>query len=88
MTNRQDCRFARPQVARSVAHTDVRHELLWTEQDMGGAVAGEPAHHAPDETVEQPLEGLRVGRTDAMELRTVLLQGIDPLQNQHVVVNA
>jgi len=27
MTNRQDSRFARPQVARRVAHTDVRHEI-------------------------------------------------------------
>lgn len=27
MTNRQDCRFGRPQVARRVAHRDVRHQL-------------------------------------------------------------
>jgi len=27
MTNRQDCRFGRPQVARRVAHREVRHQL-------------------------------------------------------------
>jgi len=48
------------------------------------SVEDAPARDAPDETVEQTLEDLRVGRTDAMKSRTVLLQRIDPVQNQHV----
>ncbi len=39
MTNRQDSRFARLQVARRVAHTDVRHELQRFEDDVGGAIS-------------------------------------------------
>ena len=39
MTNRQDCRFGRPQVACRVAHMHVRHQLEWVEDDVGGAVA-------------------------------------------------
>ena len=39
MTNRQDYRFGRPQVARRVAHMHVRHQLEWVEDDVGGAVA-------------------------------------------------
>ena len=38
MTNRQDCRFGRPKVARRVAHMNVRHQLEWVEDDVGGAV--------------------------------------------------
>jgi hypothetical protein len=38
MTNRQDCRFGRPQAARRVAHRDVRHQVQRLEQNVGGAV--------------------------------------------------
>ena len=38
MANRQDCRFARPQVARRVAHRDVRHEIQPIEDDVGRAI--------------------------------------------------
>ena len=38
MTNRQECRFGRPQVARRVAHKDVRHQIEWLEDHVGGAV--------------------------------------------------
>lgn len=36
MTNRQDCRFGRPQVARRVAHRDVRHQFQRLEQAVLG----------------------------------------------------
>ena len=39
MTNRQDCRFGRPKVARRMAHMNVRHQLEWVEDDASGAVA-------------------------------------------------
>ncbi len=39
MTNRQDCRFARPKVALSgVGYTDVPHEIERFEEHVGGAV--------------------------------------------------
>jgi len=39
MTNRQDCRFGRPQVARRVAHRDVRHQLHRLEVHVRRAVS-------------------------------------------------
>jgi hypothetical protein len=38
MTNWQDSRFARPQVARRVEHKDVRHEIQRLKDDVGSAV--------------------------------------------------
>ena len=45
------------------------------------AVAGERAHDPLDETVEQPLEGLRVRRSDVMEPRAVLLQCVNAVRD-------
>ncbi len=39
-------------------------------------VAGESAHDAPDEPIEETLEAVRVRRTDAMQSWSVLLQRI------------
>jgi hypothetical protein len=39
MTNRQDCRFGRPQVARRVAHKDVRHQVQGLEEHVRRAVS-------------------------------------------------
>ena len=39
MTNRQDCRFGRPQAARRVAHMYVRHQVKRLEHDVAGAIA-------------------------------------------------
>jgi hypothetical protein len=40
------------------------------------SVAGEPAYDAPDEPIEETLEAPRVGRTDAMQSRSVPFQRI------------
>ena len=50
-------------------------------------VAGEPTDDALDEPIEETFEAPRVGRTDAMESRSVPFQRIYTVQNQHVQVD-
>jgi hypothetical protein len=40
-----------------------------------------------DEAIQQTLEGLCLRRANSTESRSVLLQGIDPIQNQHMQVD-
>jgi len=56
----------------------------WPSFSLG---AGEPADDALDETVEEALQGFRIGRGDAMELRSIRPLGIHPVQYQHVQMN-
>ena len=53
MTNRQDCRFGRPRVARRVAHRDVRHQFQWLEDDVRGAVSVRRLQLVPDVAVRR-----------------------------------
>ena len=56
----------------------------WPSFSLG---AGEPADDALDETVEEALQGFRIGRGDAMESRSVRLEGVNPVENQHMQMN-
>jgi len=50
-------------------------------------VASEPAQDPVDEAIQQTIEGLCLRRANSMESRSILLQGTDPIQNQHMQVD-
>ena len=63
MTNRQDCRFGRPQVARRVAHRDVRHQFEGLEDDVRRAIAVRRLQLVPDVAVRRQRQAIfRDGR--------------------------
>ena len=51
------------------------------------AVLDEPAHHAADDAMQKFLQMLTVRRINLMETRSVALQRIDPVQDDHVQVD-
>ena len=50
------------------------------------AVLDEPAHHAADDAMQKFLQMLTVRRINLMETRSVALQRIDPVQDDHVPI--
>jgi len=58
MTNRQDCRFGRPQVARRVAHRDVRHQVDRLKLHVRRAVSPRRLELVPHPTLRRERQAL------------------------------